>query len=140
MDDDELERWPDFFTEDGLYQIIPRDGFEAGHRLGVMLCQGRGMMRERVRAMRQANIYEPQRYTHILSRPEMLDDGQAPADRCRLRLNFLVVRTMEDGSSETFATGKYLDEVDLRGPQPLFTERRVILDSRRIDTLLVVPL
>lgn len=145
IDDDDLERWPAFFQEDGLYQIIPRDGYEAGHKLGVMLCRGRGMMSDRVRAMRQANIYEPQRYTHILSRPEIMSQEEATGGAiCRTRTNFLVVRTMEDGASETFVTGKYLDVIWMpgnpAGEAPALTERRVVLDSRRIDTLLVVPL
>ena len=35
IDDDDLERWPEFFTEDAVYQILPLEGYEAGHRLGV---------------------------------------------------------------------------------------------------------
>lgn len=136
IDDDDLERWPEFFAEDALYQIVPLEGFEAGHRLGVMLCRGRGMMTDRVRAMRHANIYEPQRYTHILSRSQ-LKSGDS---RVYARTNFHVVRTMQDGGSETFVTGKYVDEIRVDAERVQFLERRVVLDSRRIDTLLVVPL
>ena len=28
LDDGELERWPDFFTEDCIYKIIPRENYE----------------------------------------------------------------------------------------------------------------
>jgi anthranilate 1,2-dioxygenase small subunit len=136
IDDDALEQWPDFFTDDGVYQIISREGHEHGHKIGVMLCRGQGMMRDRVRAMRQANIYEPQRYTHILSRPAFTNDGDVVAGRT----NFHVVRTMEDGQSGLFATGCYVDEIvsGLEGPR--LRCRKVVIDSRRIDTLLVVPL
>ena len=136
IDDDELERWPEFFAEDGTYQIISREGHDQGHRIGVMLCRGRGMMRDRVRAMRQANISEPQRYTHILSRPAFA----VAEDAIRVRTNFHVIRTMEDGQSDTFATGTYLDEIDMTTEGPQLRVRKVVLDSRRIDTLLVVPL
>lgn len=136
IDDDKLERWPEFFTADAVYQIIPREGYEAGHPLGIMLCKGRGMMSDRVRAMRQANIYEPQRYTHMLSRPEIKPNGAG----YHVRTNMHVVRTMEDGTSDMFVTGRYLDVVMLSDGAPLFAERRVLLDSRRVDTLLVVPL
>jgi anthranilate 1,2-dioxygenase small subunit len=135
IDDDDLEAWPNFFAEDGMYQIISREGHDAGHKIGVMLCQGRGMMNDRIRAMRQANIFEPQRYTHILGASEFGAHGCDVA----VRTNFHVVRTMEDGASETFATGKYLDIVT-SDETPMFRERIVVLDSRRIDTLLVVPL
>lgn len=136
IDDDDLEHWPEFFLADGMYQIISREGYEEGHRIGVMLCRGQGMMRDRVRAMRQANIYEPQRYTHILSRPSF----DVRADHVRARTNFHVVRTMESGQSDTFATGSYADEIVLGLQGPLLKSRKVVLDSRRIDTLLVVPL
>lgn len=137
IDDDELERWSSFFVEKGLYQIIPREGFEAGHRLGVMLCRGQGMMNDRIQAMRQANIFEPQRYTHILSRPAITKvDGSSYS----VRSNFHIVRTMEDGGSEMFVTGRYLDSIQVAGSEARFLERKVLLDSRRIDTLLVVPL
>ena len=136
IDDDDLEQWPSFFAESGLYQIIPREGYEAGHPIGVMLCRGRGMMIDRVRAMRQANIYEPQRYTHILSRSQMASRGSA----ITLRTNFQILRTMQDGACDLFACGHYLDAVQVEDTALTFLERRVLLDSRRIDTLLVVPI
>ena len=30
IDDGEFQRWPSFFTEDGVYQVITRENFEAG--------------------------------------------------------------------------------------------------------------
>ena len=51
-----------------------------------------------------------------------------------------VIRTMEDGQSDTFATGSYVDEIVTAGDGPRLKRRTVVLDSRRIDTLLVVPL
>jgi anthranilate 1,2-dioxygenase small subunit len=136
IDDDDLERWPGYFTETGLYRVIPRAGHEAGHRMGIMLCRGRGMMMDRVRAMRQANIYEPQRYTHLLGRSSVTAEDSTYS----VRTNFQVVRTMEYGDSEMFVSGKYLDRVVVDCGEPRFAERHVILDSRRVDTLLVVPL
>lgn len=138
IDDDELERWPEFFTEDGVYQIISRESFEAGHPIGIMLCRGRGMMTDRIRALRRANIYEPQRYVHLLGPPQ-IEAGEV-SDTYRVRSNFQVVRTMENGATDLFATGKYLDRVTLAQDEPRLAERRVVLASRRIDTLLVVPL
>jgi hypothetical protein len=47
---------------------------------------------------------------------------------------------MEDGRMDLFATGKYLDEVVFEGGMPKFRERVVVLDSRSVDILIVVPL
>ena len=54
--------------------------------------------------------------------------------------NFLVVRTMQDGAMMLFAAGHYVDRVvrGLAGWQ--FARKTVVLDSRRIDTLLAIPI
>jgi len=137
IDDDELERWPEFFTEDGLYQITTRENMEAGRPLGIMLCEGRGMLTDRIRALRTANIYEPHTYCHILG-PTVF--GDEAGGSVAARTNFQVVRTMQNGRMETFAAGKYLDRIVLSGDAPLLAERRVVLESRRVDILLVFPL
>ena len=88
-------------------------------------------------AMRRANIFEPHRYRHIVgpARIGKVEDGVAEA-----RANFLVVRIMHDGESQLFATGRYLDRIAVGGAPFRFIERTVILDSQKIDTLLVIPL
>ncbi len=47
---------------------------------------------------------------------------------------------MQDGGSETFAAGKYLDVLTFEDGQPLIKDRRVVIESRRVDVLLVYPL
>ena len=57
-----------------------------------------------------------------------------------VRSNFLVLRIMHDGDTTIFASGRYLDRIAVGAAPFRFTERLVILDSRKIDTLLVIPL
>lgn len=94
------------------------------------------MLRDRVAALRHANIYEPQRYRHLVSAVvvERLDEVTASSVS-----NFLVVRIMQSGDSALFASGRYVDRIAL-SPQPRYAERVVICDSRRFDTLLAIPL
>jgi len=48
---------------------------------------------------------------------------------------------MHDGDTQLFATGRYLDRIDVGGhPLALHRMRTVVLDSQKIDTLLVIPL
>ncbi|MGH9205110.1 MAG: nuclear transport factor 2 family protein, partial [Acidimicrobiales bacterium] len=35
LDNDELEAWPDFFTEDGTYVVTTYDGYRRGLPIGV---------------------------------------------------------------------------------------------------------
>jgi len=137
LDDGRVEDWPGFFVEEGIYQVTTRENEAAGYPIGVMLCEGRGMMQDRVLALRIANVYEQHVACHILGRPELREE--APGVYAA-RSNFCVFRTMEDGEAELFATGKYLDRVKVEAGEARFLSRRVILDSRRIDVLLVYPL
>jgi len=95
------------------------------------------MLRDRVSALRDANIYEPQRYRHLVSgiRIEQEDGGALD-----VTANFLVVRTMQDGGMILFAAGRYVDRVERAGAAWKFTKKIVVLDSRQIDTLLAIPL
>jgi anthranilate 1,2-dioxygenase small subunit len=136
IDDGALERWPTFFTEDGEYQIITRESYDAGLPIGILYCGSRGMMEDRVQALRTANIYEPHSYRHMLGPPRI----EAQADGFAVRSNFCVFRIAQDGGTVTFATGRYLDRVVREGDALRFRSRRVVLDSRRVDILLVLPL
>ena len=137
IDEDRLEEWPAYFTEDCRYQIISSENYEQKLPIGVFFANSRGMLRDRVAALRRANVYEPQRYRHLVSSTVITgeSDGIVAAHS-----NYLVVRIMHDGASALFSTGRYLDRVRLGGPEPLFVEKLVVFDSKRIDTLLAIPL
>ena len=138
MDDGEIDRWPQFFTPDSLYHITTKENNEAGLPIGIMRCVGRGMMIDRVKAFHTANIFEPHTYNHIIGYPSMRYDK---ATGCvTARSNFQVIRIMEAGRMDLYATGKYLDVMQKEGGSLKFKERVVVLDSRNVDILLVVPL
>ena len=136
LDADRLEDWPLLFTDNGTYRITTAENEARGLPLPVLYAEGRAMLRDRVASLRHANIYEPQRYRHMVSAvlAERLSDGMA-----RSVANFLVVRIMENGDSVLFASGRYVDRIAL-SPEPRYAERVVICDSRRFDTLLAIPL
>jgi anthranilate 1,2-dioxygenase small subunit len=136
IDDGQLERWPEFFTTDGDYQIITRESHDAGLPIGILYCDSQAMMRDRVGALRTANIYEPHAYRHLLGGPRIERKGDEFAVRC----NFCIYRIAQDGDTVVFATGRYLDRVVERDGALRFSSRRVVLDSRRVDILLVLPL
>jgi len=137
IDDDRLEEWPDFFAEDCFYQVISRDDYAAGLPAGVMTCTSRGMLVDRIVALRNANIYEPQVYRHLISAIRLRGERDG---LWSVQTGYAVIRTLQEGEVSVFSTGKYLDRIDLAGDRPLFRERRVIFDSRRVDTLMVIPI
>jgi anthranilate 1,2-dioxygenase small subunit len=137
LDADELERWPEFFTEDCFYRITSAENYEAGMPLGLIHATSRNMLKDRVSALREANIYEPQCYRHLVSSIKIVEEHGARLD---LTTNFLVVRTMQEGDMALFAAGRYLDQVRLDDGIWKFARKTVVLDSRQIDTLLAIPI
>jgi 3-phenylpropionate/cinnamic acid dioxygenase small subunit len=136
IDDNLLETWPDFFLEDGRYLLTTAENVERGLPLGLIYATSRAMLRDRIRSLRDANVYEPQRYRHVLSAPLV----EAEEGGARAQTNFLVVRIMHSGETMVFATGRYQDRVVIGADGARFAEKLVILDSRLIDTLLAIPL
>jgi 3-phenylpropionate/cinnamic acid dioxygenase small subunit len=139
IDDDRLEAWPDFFVEHARYRITTAENHERGLPLSLVYADSRAMLRDRVNALRHANVYEAQRYRHLISSVlvERIDEHTAHAVSA-----FQLVRIMPSGETMLFACGRYLDRIRLAGDAGLaqFEERIVVIDSRRVDTLMAIPL
>jgi 3-phenylpropionate/cinnamic acid dioxygenase small subunit len=137
IDENRLEEWPELFVDPCRYLVISRASHEAGMRQGVMYAASRGMLMDRVFSIRRANIFEPHRYRHVVGpiRLKGVQDGLAT-----VHTHFLCARIMHDGATTLFASGRYLDRIDLGATPFRFQERVVVLDSDKIDTLLAIPL
>ncbi|HEY7302339.1 MAG TPA: aromatic-ring-hydroxylating dioxygenase subunit beta [Xanthobacteraceae bacterium] len=137
IDDDKLEDWPALFVENGKYRVTTRENHDNGLPLAIMYCDGRGMMSDRISALRLANIYEPHVYCHLTSCVRVLASSSADI---RARANFAVLRTMQEGERSIFACGRSFDRIVEQDGRLLFMDRLVVLDSRQVDTLLVIPI
>jgi anthranilate 1,2-dioxygenase small subunit len=137
IDDDRLEEWPDHFHGPCLYKVTSAANYRDGLEAGIIFANSRGMLQDRVSALREANIYERQSYRHILGPPAILSQNGAEV---RTETPFLVARILQDGDTDLFATGRYLDLYRIADDQAKLEERTVVCDSSRIDTLLALPL
>jgi anthranilate 1,2-dioxygenase small subunit len=137
IDSDALEDWPGFFSEDGFYKVTTAENHRAGLVAGLIWLDGNGMIRDRVTALREANIYERHSYRHIIGQPFVTEqDG----DIVQAETSFLVVRITRDGLTELFASGCYHDSLRSVGGEWKLARRVVVCDSSHIDTLLGLPL
>jgi 3-phenylpropionate/cinnamic acid dioxygenase small subunit len=137
IDADRLEGWPDFFVDDCLYKITSAENHRRGYSAGIVYADSRAMLRDRVTALRTANVYERQSYRHIVSLPVI---GATDADGIATETSFLVVRIMRDGRTDLFASGVYLDRIREVDGGLRFSERIVVCDSGHFDTLVAIPL
>jgi 3-phenylpropionate/cinnamic acid dioxygenase small subunit len=137
IDDDRLEDWPNFFTDPCLYTITSADNHRRGMPVGIIYADSKGMLKDRVAALREANVFERQSYRHVVGLPAILGERDGVV---RAETPFLVVRIMRDGTMALFATGRYVDTLVEEAGALRFRERVVVCDSSRIDTLLAIPL
>ena len=72
IDDDRLEQWPDHFHGSCVYKITTAANHREGLEGAIIFANSKGMLRDRVSALREANIYERQSYRHILGQPSIL--------------------------------------------------------------------
>jgi 3-phenylpropionate/cinnamic acid dioxygenase small subunit len=137
IDSDALEQWPSFFTENCHYRITHAENELEGLPAGLVYADSRAMLEDRVASLRVANIYERQRYRHLLGMPmvECADDSGTIA-----RTPFMVARIMASGETLLFATGEYRDKFVMSSGKLLLAERVAVCDSTVTDTLLALPL
>jgi anthranilate 1,2-dioxygenase small subunit len=137
IDANRLEEWLDLFTEDATYQIIPRENFDRGLPVSIMLCTNKNMLRDRIVSLREANEYNLHYDRHIVGNVRVREHHEG----CwRLEANYAVFQINLEGQARLFAVGRYFDEVRYEGARLLFCKKQAVLDAFSVPTLLATPL
>jgi anthranilate 1,2-dioxygenase small subunit len=141
IDENRVEAICDLLLADGRYTVMSRFNHDRNLPLAIIDCHSAAQLRDRIKSMRIANIYEPQHYRHIVSGVQII--GEENGDLL-VRSNFLIVRTMElDGTMMIFSTGQCQDVIAITSETSegvRFKSRKYLFDSRAVETLLVIPL
>lgn len=137
IDTDRLEEWPELFTDDCVYEIVPKENADLGLPMGLMHCFGRAMLRDRIVSLRQANLFEPHTYRHLTSG---LEFKQVDAETIDMQANYVVVQTLTDGESRVYQAGRYFDRVVKTEQGRRYQTKRAVYDTSRVQTLLVTPI
>ena len=137
IDDDRLEEWLDFFTEDCQYKVLSRENEESNLPLELLSCRNKNMLRDRILSLREANIYNIHFDKHLLGAVRIL--GQENGGY-RVQANYSVYQTNQDGVSELFNVGTYRDLIIFDGAKPLFKEKIAVADTFGIPRLLSTPI
>jgi anthranilate 1,2-dioxygenase small subunit len=138
IDEDRVEAIADLMTPDARYTVTSRFNHDRNLPMAVIDCHSAAQLRDRIKSMRIANIYEPHHYRHILSGVQITGET---GGNLIVRSNYLVVRTMAmDGNMMIYSTGQCQDVVEITTDGPRFKGRKFIYDSRVIETLMVIPL
>jgi 3-phenylpropionate/cinnamic acid dioxygenase small subunit len=137
LDEGELERWPDFFTEQCLYQVLPRENYDAGLFAALIYAESRAMLVDRVVALKETMFFAPRiirRLTGTVCLRAIEPDGM------RLAASFALFQTMVNEPSELLLCGRYYDRVVDDGGALRFAERICVTDATSIPTSLIYPI
>jgi salicylate 5-hydroxylase small subunit len=137
LDEGRLEEWPSFFTEDGVYRIQARENFDRKLPLSILWLEGRGMLTDRIYAVRETLYHDPYYQRHILSAPRVIADE---GDLLRVEANYLVVRTKRDQFSQISSAGRYIDTLQRTGDGLRIKSRLCVFDSELIRNSIIYPL
>jgi 3-phenylpropionate/cinnamic acid dioxygenase small subunit len=136
LDNEHYEAFPDFFIEDCLYRVVPRENHMLGLPIAVIHCESKGMVKDRVYAARESTMAEPRTFRHFISNIRILD---ASDDEIRAEANVLIVQTMINRMTEIVLSGFYLDRMVRIEGRLLFKERLCIYDSLLLPTSMIAP-
>lgn len=138
LDSDELETWPTLFAPDHCrYEVIPRENLRHDPPLAILLCSSPGMLRDRVRSLREANVYNLHYPRRQITNVEIV--GEEP-DGLSVCANYVLYQTTLEGQTRLYSVGQYRDRVVNFDGVWRFREKRVIVDTFSIPHLLAVPL
>jgi 3-phenylpropionate/cinnamic acid dioxygenase small subunit len=138
ISDDQLERWPEFYTEDCLYKLISRVNFDRKLPLGTILCESRGALLDRVTAIRNTMVYAPRNVVHTVGNPRLVEvatDGTLVA-----RSMFCVWQTLADGQTQLQMVGRSFDRIVSTEYALQFRERIAVFDSELVPGSIVYPI
>ena len=133
----DLDGWVDLFTDACSYRVLPRENAERALPLGLINCDSKGMLKDRVKSLREANIYNIHWPRRIVGNVEIL---AADGDTVEAVANYVCLQTDQEGQTRLYSTGQYQDLLE-RTPSGLRLRRKtVLLDTFNVPNLLAIPL
>lgn len=141
LDEARFDDWPDFFTEDCVYKVMPRENHERGLPLATIAAESRGMLRDRAYGIQNTLFHQPYYQRHLVSGwfVRAVDD-QDGGLVIRTQASYAVFRTKQNHLSEVFNVGRYVDAIVLEAGVPKFREKLCVFDSELIPNSLIYPI
>jgi anthranilate 1,2-dioxygenase small subunit len=135
LDAAHYDGWLALFAGECRYQVVPRENWERGLPAGLIYCDSRAMLEDRIMALREANKYNIHSDRHLIGLPRFV-----AGDALTIEAPFAVYQTDQEGATRLFATGLYRDRLEPEGPALKIRDKLVLLDTFAVPTLLATPL
>ena len=137
VDSGHWDLWPEFFTEQCVYKLIPRENHERGFPLCTLSFTSKGMLKDRVYGIQETLYHDPYYQRHVVGAPVV---RRVDGERIHAEANYAVFRTKLDKASTVFNVGRYIDTI-VPTPEGLkFAERLCVYDSEMIPNAIIYPI
>ncbi|WP_454875444.1 aromatic-ring-hydroxylating dioxygenase subunit beta [Paraburkholderia xenovorans] len=137
VDNNEWEKWAEFFTEECVYKVQPRENYDSGYPLATLSFESRGMLKDRIYGMTETIFHDPYYQRHVVGTPRVL---LVDAERIRSEANYAVFRTKPDEISTVYNVGRYIDTIRRTEDGLKFESRVCVFDSEMIANSLIYPI
>ncbi|MBL0419035.1 nuclear transport factor 2 family protein [Ramlibacter sp. AW1] len=137
VDSGNWDLWPEFFTDECIYRLQPRENFERGFPLATLSFESKGMLKDRVYGIKDTLFHDPYYQRHVTGQPivRMVENG-----RIECEANYAVFRTKLSEPSSVFNVGRYLDVVVSTPAGLKFASRQCIYDTEMIPNSIIYPI
>lgn len=137
LDDRRFDQWPDFFTDDCVYRLQPRENHDRGLPLATMSFESRGMLKDRIYAATQTLFHIPYATRHVVGWPRVMPSADGHIDA---EASYAVVRVRENELPELFSAGRYIDRIVAVDGRLKYKQRLCIFDSALIANSIIYPI
>jgi anthranilate 1,2-dioxygenase small subunit len=139
LDEGDLQLWPEFFVDDCFYSVTARENFDAGLPVGLIYCEGKGMLKDRAFAIMNTAMFAPRYLRHFVTNTRIigiLADGAIEA-----QANYILLETLHDNPKGSIhQAGAYRDVFERQPDGRLLLRRRVcVYDNLLVPNALVLP-
>jgi salicylate 5-hydroxylase small subunit len=137
VDSGDWNLWPEFFTEQCVYRLQPRENFERGFPLATLSFESKGMLKDRIYGVEETLFHDPYYQRHIVGAPLV---RKVEGGRIYSEANYVVIRTKLSQLSTVFNAGRYVDEIVATADGLKFASRLAIYDSEMIPNSIIYPI
>jgi salicylate 5-hydroxylase small subunit len=137
LDQGDWDAWPEFFIDECIYKVVPRENYDHGLPLAVMDFESKGMLKDRVYGIKETLFYDPYYQRHIVGLPLV---HAVRGNLIEAEANYVVLRIKTEQIGDVYQVGRYLDRIRQTSRGLRLESRLCVYDSEMISNSLIYPI
>ena len=138
LDDQCLQDWVEMFADDAFYLVTSRENADQGLPVGLIYCEGKGMIRDRAFALEKTAMFAPRYLRHIIG--NLVVTGEDADGDIHAQANYVVLQVLFDRPDATLhQVGRYHDVFRQTSDGLRLKVRRCVYDNLLVPNALCIP-